>query len=535
MNNLQNVLQQAVAEGLLPADTSAPNTGERPWPVVLLTGLGAWLVALPLLGLLLLLFRDVLETNAGQYIAALLLLGIGTFTMRLRQLPIFVEQLAFALLPAGLVLLAFALSTSALFGNRWGPASTSVLASTALLLAIGIPRRWLRALFGAVAGALFATLGLTSDFTPSGSWISCHAALMVWLIALYAQRHVPVRSAPMIESIAGGWLVAVLTTLALASGMTFLLGGVLGIGGFGDLSMQSPGALSTSALLQRGGSMLLALAGALYAAYRWPGLRRPLCGCVALVLVGLCAWLPMLGGTLLAMSVVGTTRRWQQAAFAALAAAWIVGTFYYGLQWSLALKGSVLIATAVALAVLARLSGTTLRPAAMSRFTGSERRATLLLGSGALCVLAVANIGIWQKESLIAHGQPVFIALTPADPRSLMQGDYMRLNFVNFPNADFERSASRVDQAHVVMQRGARGVATPLRAYRPDAPLAADEFLIELTPRAGRWTLVTDAWYFTEGEAAQWNAARFGDFRVLPDGKALLVGLADAQLQPLKH
>ena len=55
--------------------------------------------------------------------------------------------------------------------------------------------------------------------------------------------------------------------------------------------------------------------------------------------------------------------------------------------------------------------------------------------------------------------------------------------------------------------------------------------LIELTPsRRNDWMLVTNAWYFREGEAEHWAAARYGEFRVLPDGRALLVGMADAQL-----
>ena len=44
---------------------------------------------------------------------------------------------------------------------------------------------------------------------------------------------------------------------------------------------------------------------------------------------------------------------------------------------------------------------------------------------------------------------------------------------------------------------------------------------------------MTDAWFFKEGEAQRWQAARFGEFRVLPDGRALLVGMADANLQPI--
>jgi uncharacterized membrane-anchored protein len=45
--------------------------------------------------------------------------------------------------------------------------------------------------------------------------------------------------------------------------------------------------------------------------------------------------------------------------------------------------------------------------------------------------------------------------------------------------------------------------------------------------------LVTDAWFFAEGEAERWQAARYGEFRVDDSGRALLVGLRGAALQPL--
>jgi len=64
-------------------------------------------------------------------------------------------------------------------------------------------------------------------------------------------------------------------------------------------------------------------------------------------------------------------------------------------------------------------------------------------------------------------------------------------------------------------------------------PLAPGEQRFELTPRGGRWTLVTDAWYFREGDGQRWEQARYGEFRVEPDGRALLVGMADAQLRPI--
>jgi uncharacterized membrane-anchored protein len=148
-------------------------------------------------------------------------------------------------------------------------------------------------------------------------------------------------------------------------------------------------------------------------------------------------------------------------------------------------------------------------------------------------VLAVANLGIWQKESLIARGEPVFVELAPVDPRSLMQGDFMRLNF-RVPGelqSAFDGLVS-TQRPRAVGQRDARGVLA-LKRIDDGSPLAPGEMRIELTPKDGRWVLVTDAWFFREGEAARWSAARFGEFRVDADGRALLVGLRGAQLEQL--
>ena len=47
---VQSLVQAAITRGLLPPTARAPGLDSRPWPIVLLTGLGAWLAALPLLG-----------------------------------------------------------------------------------------------------------------------------------------------------------------------------------------------------------------------------------------------------------------------------------------------------------------------------------------------------------------------------------------------------------------------------------------------------------------------------------------------------
>lgn len=44
-------------------------------------------------------------------------------------------------------------------------------------------------------------------------------------------------------------------------------------------------------------------------------------------------------------------------------------------------------------------------------------------------VFVALNYGIYEKETIAAQGTQVLLELAPVDPRSLMQGDYMRLRY----------------------------------------------------------------------------------------------------------
>jgi len=127
----------------------------------------------------------------------------------------------------------------------------------------------------------------------------------------------------------------------------------------------------------------------------------------------------------------------------------------------------------------------------------------------------------------------VFIELAPVDPRSLMQGDYMRLDF-RLPPAVLGEAGGLLDNKRpiVVGLRDERGVVTVLRLHRGE-PLAAAELRIELTPKGGEWVIVSDAWSFAEGEAARWAPAKYGEFRLDDKGRAMLVGLRGPGLETL--
>lgn len=171
---------------------------------------------------------------------------------------------------------------------------------------------------------------------------------------------------------------------------------------------------------------------------------------------------------------------------------------------------------------------------ALTRHGGASfgRLAQWMIGCGALATLAVVNIGIRDKEDVIAHGRPVFVRLAPVDPRSLMQGDYMALNFEMAPELDAELGdTSRLTRPKVAGPIDANGVVR-LQVFADKA--AAGDLVIELSPGKRGWVVVTDAWFFKEGDGERWSKAHYGEFRVMPDGKALLVGMADEQLRPIQ-
>jgi uncharacterized membrane-anchored protein len=537
--DLESTLRAAVAERLLPADAAVPAQDERPWPVVLLTALGAWLAVLPLIAVVFLVLGSLVRSGGGLYVIGLLLLSGAVAVLMARGVPLFVEQLAVPALLVGGAALGFGL-----FRDLPARGASMLLAAVAVGVACALPRSWLRVLLGAAAAVLAMLACAPGEWFWLGRmhafWLAWHVCLALWFLAGVLQRRVLAdgAAAPLaaaVESLRAGWLLATLAGLAWWSGMSFLVG-ASAAGAVGGLANELVH-LSVSGwggMVQPFGSVLLALGAALAGAGAWPTLRQPWCAGLAAVLAALAWFMPALGAVLLALALCATSGRWRLAGAAAVAAAWIVGAFYYQLHWPLATKAAVLLGAAAVLGALAWWARPAF-PATAAPCMAPLREPRLLggLGLGLAAVLAVANIGIWQKESLIAHGQPVYVELAPADPRSLMQGDFMRLNYRLPPAVDSQLDGLLgTHRPRVVARRDGRGVATVLRLHT-GAPLAADELLIELTPKDGRWVLVSDAWFFKEGEAARWEPARYGEFRVGADGKALLVGLKGADLKPL--
>lgn len=147
-------------------------------------------------------------------------------------------------------------------------------------------------------------------------------------------------------------------------------------------------------------------------------------------------------------------------------------------------------------------------------------------------VIAVLNGLVYQKERLLDRGETVFLQLAPVDPRSLMQGDYMRLDYAvaREIRGQLSDDASRAG-GRVVVRLDDDRVARFERLYE-GGELKEGERLLKWRHRQ-RIYIGSNAFYFQEGKRKLYDDAEYGELRADESGETLLVGLRDENLERL--
>ena len=580
----QDVADSVGVQEILPARASGhpPGIQAAGLAQAILLAATAWFSAALFLGLLLLLSFDNAElvvTTAGPVLA---LIGVGL--TRLKAKSLFLMQVASALAFAGLLLVvadlfAFTelgwLSVLRLIGISLvvyvlsGYATMQFLA--ALVLALGlVMASWLLQAnpvdIGQALGALFDGPGVHA----LGAWTPGSFGLAALAIVLFlADGHRRAKAVRRFDALPMAWGMA-LAALAAA----WVSAGVP-VTQFVNLwALHAP-----TALILAAGALLPALAsmGAMWplrslltARMRW---GVPL-GLLALGIL----WLPS-PGILFALSWTLLGFGLRRRGLLALGSVSLIGylcAYYYQLGVPLLDKAlwlglAGLVAAALALALLrahARAGSPSAGVAAAERHTVAPGRSALtperaavapersavtperaavtttrhtgwragLALVGLVLALGLANTTIWQREQLIAHGQEVLLALAPVDPRSLMQGDYMRLEFVLARDIaqriEAEPGQAPAGDAYAILSLSPDNQAQLLRLQPTLDALAPQEIALHYR-NDGEIRIVTNAWFFAEGQAEHFAKSRFGVLRVDNAGRALLIEMRDAELKPL--
>lgn len=155
-------------------------------------------------------------------------------------------------------------------------------------------------------------------------------------------------------------------------------------------------------------------------------------------------------------------------------------------------------------------------------------RRWLFLVAG-FAVLAVLGWSVRDFEALLASGEVVLLQLAPADPRSLMQGDYMRLAYA------LERERIELDarSGAIILALDARRIGSFRRLG--GAPGPGEVAFRVVRKEAGNGVAIEPhSFLFQEGQADLYAQARYGIFHVDRNGRHLLVGLADADARKIE-
>ncbi|MCL1137066.1 GDYXXLXY domain-containing protein [Shewanella pneumatophori] len=151
-----------------------------------------------------------------------------------------------------------------------------------------------------------------------------------------------------------------------------------------------------------------------------------------------------------------------------------------------------------------------------------------------LTIVAVVNWDIFKKEQHLADGQVIRLTLAPVDPRSLMQGDYMVLNYALaaeiLPLMD-EISSDGWLQVSLDENRVASLVSIAKEPHIKQQPSSLVNIQYRL--RNNRVKFASNAFFFEEGQAKRYERAKYGEFRVNQQGGLLLQSMLDKNFNKL--
>ena len=147
-----------------------------------------------------------------------------------------------------------------------------------------------------------------------------------------------------------------------------------------------------------------------------------------------------------------------------------------------------------------------------------------------ILILLMVNTDIYKKERILSQGQIVLLELAPVDPRSLMQGDYMRLRFAierTLLEKNNEKSSSFIDSSEYFIVNLDENLVGTFARIENNKKLTDNQVKMQFRIRQSKPQLTTHAFFFEEGTASKYEKARYGEFRVDSSGELLLNNLRD--------
>jgi uncharacterized membrane-anchored protein len=171
------------------------------------------------------------------------------------------------------------------------------------------------------------------------------------------------------------------------------------------------------------------------------------------------------------------------------------------------------------------------------KFKAINKNKWLAAATVFVAIVAI-NININKKQDIIENGEVLLFELAPVDPRSIMQGDYMRLRFdlagkiqekIRIKN---KNNTIQIQQGFAIVEKGENQIVSFVDLY-DEQTIKANQFKIPFKIRKYQIIFTTNAFYFQEGKASHFQKAKYGQFRMSDSGEMLLADMVDKDFKVL--
>ena len=256
-----------------------------------------------------------------------------------------------------------------------------------------------------------------------------------------------------------------------------------------------------------------------------------------------------------------------RAFFGLLVFAFVVylGGFYYQLSIPLLYKGALLVSFAVIFAIVTLFLHARYKTPSQSAVENHSvfKAPIWLVGVFVIALLGAVNYKVQQFEDVLATGKPVVLKIAPVDPRSLMQGDYMVLNYAILSEIQQSQFLSESDESLESNESIDAGEANETIGIDESSPSGKKAYILvhldknhvatfceeqseiptdfkHCTPnvylpiRYKDWLpeLPSQDYFFAEGKGEYYAQAEYAEYR-FKDGILLLARLLDKDLKGL--
>mgnify|MGYP003084185361 CR=1 FL=1 len=257
-----------------------------------------------------------------------------------------------------------------------------------------------------------------------------------------------------------------------------------------------------------------------------------------------------------------------RAFFGLLVFAFVVylGGFYYQLSIPLLYKGVLLVSFAVIFAIVTLFLHARYKAPSQSAVENHSvfKAPIWLVGVFVIALLGAVNYKVQQFEDVLATGKPVVLKIAPVDPRSLMQGDYMVLNYAILSEIQQNQFLSESNESLESNESIDAGEANETIGIDESSPSGKKAYILvhldknhvatfceeqseiptdfkHCTPNVylpirynGSWLpkLPSQDYFFAEGKGEYYAQAEYAEYR-FKDGILLLARLLDKDLKGL--